>query len=682
MCEITKNCAKNYISQQNNKQENLQYESDWNSSQTFIFASHLHSVNKINFALKKIHQLYANNFVHSFLLALLFLTVGRVIWLSNNFPLLGSKSFSPLFHSFLLGIRCDLPVVAVFYAPLWSWILFSNGGSVRYKKITQFLFLLITFCCLLLNIIDTFYSPITGKRTGSELFTLLSDPGNKISTFVYDYWWMLVVVLGLTSLSVLLMPKNPTTISVFSLNKKGWIKLLWLLPIVAVWILANRAGVALKPLRSLHIADYAPTGNAALANSTPLQILSTWQNEKLPNPMHVSLPELEKILQPQRNYHNSSYPENKKNICLIIVESLSRDYTGFSNKKPYTPFLDSLSKECMRFEFCFANGTKSMDMLPAIFSGIPVLQEQNFINTGYAQNSIGTYLQLFADKGYDISFYHGANNGTMGFKAYFATQGFQNYFGLNELNSEFVKNNFDGTWGIFDEPYLQYWITELNQKKKPFFSSIFTLSSHHPYSIPAKYNSQFKEGPLKIHKSIQYTDFSLKKFFETAKQQSWYNNTVFVITGDHTSYSTEDYFYSPAGHFEIPFLIYNPKQTHDTTIAKITSQCGIIPTLLHYLNFNSSFYSVNPSALDQSEVGGSFHYSEGKYYYIQFPYVIAMNKSAEITDFLYQERGWKKRKNLPFTGSLFLEMKAAILARYHLYCKRLNDNSFSIQINK
>ena len=95
--------------------------------------------------------------------------------------------------------------------------------------------------------------------------------------------------------------------------------------------------------------------------------------------------------------------------------------------------------------------------------------------------------------------------------------------------------DFDGNWGIYDGPFLQRAVHEMDRLKEPFLSTIFTLSSHHPYSIPPAIKSQFPEGPLPIHASVRYTDACLRDFFTTAARSTWYSNTVFIITADHTA---------------------------------------------------------------------------------------------------------------------------------------------------
>ena len=112
--------------------------------------------------------------------------------------------------------------------------------------------------------------------------------------------------------------------------------------------------------------------------------------------------------------------------------------------------------------------------------------------------------------GYDTSFFHGAPNGSMGFLGFGNILGFKNYYGKTEYNND---ADFDGIWGIWDEPFFQYCAKTLNQKKSPFMATLFSVSSHHPFKIPEKYKGKFKKGPLEIHEPIGYTDFALKKFF-------------------------------------------------------------------------------------------------------------------------------------------------------------------------
>ena len=227
----------------------------------------------------------------------------------------------------------------------------------------------------------------------------------------------------------------------------------------------------------------------------------------------------------------------RQNVVVIILESFSREFFASLNKdmgegyKGYTPFLDSLIQHSKGFVNGFANGRKSIDGLPSVIASIPSLGVPYFLSP-YSGNKINSLASVLGNEGYHTSFFHGAPNGSMGFNAFMNLAGVDHYYGMDEYGND---EDFDGLWGIWDEPFLQFYADRLNTFPQPFFSSFFSVSSHHPFKIPQKYEGILKGGPLPIHQCIEYTDHSLKLFFQRISKMPWYKNTLFVITADHTS---------------------------------------------------------------------------------------------------------------------------------------------------
>lgn len=118
----------------------------------------------------------------------------------------------------------------------------------------------------------------------------------------------------------------------------------------------------------------------------------------------------------------------------------------------------------------------------------------------------------------------------MGFEAFAKSTGYKDYYGRTEFDRDprfGGEREYDGTWAIWDEPFLQFYAMKMTEFREPFVTSVFTASSHHPYVVPEKYKDIYKEeGTNPIHKCIRYTDMALRKFFETARKQPWYKNTI------------------------------------------------------------------------------------------------------------------------------------------------------------
>lgn len=574
------------------------------------------------------------------------------------------------------GVFFDLPLLAYFFLPLWIWMCLFPSLSASKPGVSRILMTVGAAPILTLNGIDTAYSRISGRRSGAEIFDLINDPGNSLGQYINDYWpgaALLVLVL------FFIYRYTPTQgLPIFKEFRVQWKKAIFSLVLFAgIWLFSARGGFHLKPLCTLHAGLYVRPELTLLTVSTPLNIISMPGGEEVPETQLMDLATATAIVNPVYvSDDNRTTPP--QNVVLIIVESLGRDYTGFLNNKPYTPFLDSFSRRCLNFRYCYANGTRSMEMVPSIFCGMPGMIETHYLNSGYAGNTIQNAFDVFHQAGYTTSFFHGAANGTMFFQGFLQQTGKVRYFGRDEYPKQDFQRDFDGNWGIFDEPYLQYFLKCCDTMRKPFFSAVFTLSSHHPYKVPVHLNQQFKEGKLPIHKSIRYADYALMKFFESAKRYRWFDNTLFVITGDHTSYGEDDYFYSPSGHFEIPLLFYS-KRIQPRVIDKTVSQCDIIPAIMNLGNIKGSFYGFGKNPFDSTYAGYSFHKEKNLYYIIRYPYALGMDADGDVKDFHLQHRNKKRPVNLAKEGTVYDSLLTTLKAHVQLFTHNIRNNQWFIK---
>lgn len=308
-------------------------------------------------------------------------------------------------------------------------------------------------------------------------------------------------------------------------------------------------------------------------------------------------------VQPYKEY--SREVESRPNIVIFIVESFGREYSGAFNKDKningyvsYTPFIDSLAGQSLIFPNTFANGRQSIHGMSSVLAGIPSLTDA-FTSSPYSNQKIQSIVSVCNDLGYDTSFYHGAPNGSMGFLGFGNILGFKHYFGKNEYNHD---EDFDGMWAIWDEPFLQYFAKNVG-KKQPFMSTVFTASSHHPFKIPEKYQGKFRKGTIEMHEPIQYTDYAIKEYFETAKKQPWFRNTIFVFTGDHTNQIAYGEYEKAMNRFAVPLIFYspNPKYNLKGVNMETAQQIDIYPTLADLIGYNKRIRSWGRSLVSDKQ---------------------------------------------------------------------------------
>ena len=660
--------------------------------------------------MQKLKALTNSNLLKQMLFAFGILSISRLVWFVANVFWLPPIGIDEYVYAHLVGIYFDIPVVALIYLPVWIWVVYGDSWRQQFPIVNRILFVISSMIVLIFNGIDTGYSQVTAKRSGFELFDTLGDDANRFAPYLTDNWY---IILGLAAMGYLIFKWVPVRGQYPDINFRTR-PLRGLVATAAfggLWLLSFRGGFQLRPLRAIDASNFVQPEIAPLVTSTPLQIISTWQRNGLPDfEFKIQFPANSTISSDPANsrayqwlFDNSTtltpFPMSRTldggwvqpNIVFIVVESLARDYTGFGNGKPFTPFLDKIAADpqTIQFPYCFANGTKSIEMVPSIFCGMPSLMSEFYVTSAYANNKVNNAYQLA--KGYKTAFFHGSNNGTMGFQSFLKQTGLQQYHGIDQYPSDLYKRDFDGNWGIFDEPYLQHFsncLDTLNNPNNPFFASVFTLSSHHPYTIPAPYLNKLPGSPGTVQHTIAYADIALQKFFQTASTKPWFKNTVFVITGDHTSHSDKEYFYSQSGHYEVPFLIYAPgidiKHISEKLIGreaiinsatqKTLSQCDIIPTLWNLLGANNPRLGFGRSAFDPSYKGYSTHIDKDLYYIIQYPFVLALNQQGEVVDYHKQIRNNNNAQKLPFKGQQFEWLRATLQCQMSEYSQRIKQN--------
>ncbi len=258
----------------------------------------------------------------------------------------------------------------------------------------------------------------------------------------------------------------------------------------------------------------------------------------------------------------------------------------------------------------------------------------------------------------------------MGFESYTLAHGFDKYYSRNDYVRE---KDFDGHWGIFDGPFFQFFIDELKVTKQPFLAGFFSLSSHQPYSLPEEFQGKFPKGSLEIHESIGYADDSLRKFFQRAKNEKWFANTIFIITADHTSKLETKKFQNQIGRYRVPLLIHSPDQSwkgFDTE--KVTQHSDIPKTILDFAGLPAEEMPATGVSILSGDQGFALNYADGQeYLFVTKNEVLKLNKNGDQKSYQYD---WE-------TGSMTTPVpnQDPILKAYLQYFQNgLMNNNLSI----
>jgi phosphoglycerol transferase MdoB-like AlkP superfamily enzyme len=565
------------------------------------------------------------------LVLLLFMSFCRLLFLLFNYSYFNDHSFLNLLKAFVFGLRFDLTITVILGLPFLFFHL--NGFPSFYKRpyqiLLKILYLIPAVFMLLMNCIDIGLFRFAGKRITADVFSIMSfgnDMGNTVPGMVMSFWYLLVILFVLIWLLNFAYNRislhSSRRVNGASLPISKLRKIIYHLLAVVIIFISFRGGLQYKPVNILTAAKYGTGPYASLVLNSPFTYVKTFGKSSLQEVHFFDQESLDRIYSPIKLKRDSA-EFSPLNVILLIMEGVGKEYIGkLSKEKSYTPFLDSLIEESLVFPNCFANGKRSIEGIPAILSGIPALMSEPFITSAYSGNSFNSLPSMLKSKGYYTAFYHGGTNGTMGFDNFSKSAGFDLYFGRKEYANE---ADFDGSWGVYDEPFLLRFASDMNKAKQPFFSCLFTISSHHPYSIPEKLKNTFSAGTLPIHQSVQYTDYSLRSFFKYASEQDWYQNTLFVITTDHTALAEHSFYFGRVGMYAIPQIFYRPDGSLKAVDQRVTQQIDIYPSILDYLNFDRDYFAFGSSVFDSTSERFAINYINDTYQFIQDDYSLILD---------------------------------------------------------
>ncbi len=553
--------------------------------------------------------------------------LGRGVFLWLNAEVLLRQTWQDIVFAFLHGLRFDVASLCVLNAPVLlalilpvpapragRWKMF---GALRAASIV-----LLNVPFLWLGIADAEYYKFTGKRSGADLAVFAGDAAAQAASLAQQYWALVLIALvqGVFVVYVArfveqrlsrgavhrssVSPEGPFSPHTkpqkltSGLAAKAAREVVFVAVFGAAVALGIRGGLQRKPLTTTHAYVFeANILNVFSLNST-LTVLHAGRHKGVPS-LHafaqledareawLTLSEqdgsAETVLSaeeaPWRLLPSKTLPPGGRfNIVVLVVESLGREFMGTGHSwAGDTPFLDSLAKRGLLFDDAFANGRRSIEAPWSIFAGIPSLMDEPYVSSAYKDNRLPALPRLLRQEGYSSAFFHGGKNGTMFFDTFARMSGFQRYVGMNEAPSALQKSAYDGTWGLFDGPFLDFVAQEMGLMPEPFLGGVFTLSSHNPYALPADLPVEQVERFTKdikhpLQKVLRYADASLEDFFAAASKAPWYDRTLFVVTGDHTSSSQHESYQNDVGFNRVPILLFAPSLEFKHGLARKLAQ--------------------------------------------------------------------------------------------------------------
>lgn len=544
-------------------------------------------------------------YLYIFLFGLSFLTISRFFLSMWNFDRVTNvNGWSEIFIS---GLRVDIATLSyLFVIPALITCLMINYKNL--KKIWLFFLriwiVLSIWLLVFMEVVTPSFILEYDVRPNRLFVEYLMYPSELMNMLLSGYKTELTIVTLLSSLTLYFSWKGSAVV----LNEPAmpvwyWRPLLAIL-VLLLGVMGARSSLGHRPLNPAMVAfSIDPLMNDLTLNSTYSMLFAVkqLQNEDDAFKYYGQMDEDEVINLvrdstnlglnkyfskefPTMASHKSSYRGQKKNLVILLQESLGARYVGKLGGLPLTPNIDKLMEEGWNFTNVYATGTRSVRGIEAIITGFSPTPARSVVKLGKSQSGFFSIAHLLKKNGYHTQFIYGGESHFDNMKSFFLGNGFDD---MQDFGT-FKEPTFVGSWGASDEDlyakaHLQFSV--LHEQRKPFFSLVFTTSNHTPFDYPDGRIELYNQPKETRENAAKYSDYALGKFFENAKKSAYWADTIFLIVADHDSRAYGDQLV-PIKHFHIPAVIVGSDIIHrqDTRLA---SQIDLPQTLLSLIGVDS-----------------------------------------------------------------------------------------------
>ncbi|RDC63227.1 LTA synthase family protein [Adhaeribacter pallidiroseus] len=557
-------------------------------------------------------QAYIRPFIY--LLFWLFVSfISKVLFLSYQYPQTATLPWSEIAKVFLYGLRMDASFAAYLcILPFFCFLLETFELSIRLTQLISFYTYVVVIIVAGLTIADLELYRAWGFRLDATPLQYLNTPREMFASvaatpiFLLLGLYLLLVVAWCTIYTRVVQPfLRPQTPDLTSRSSKiitAWCLLVLIIPM--------RGGLQHIPINQSDVYFSSRLFANHAAVNLPWNVLYTLNKrnlaatknpyEYLPAKTAHQLVDSLYALSPATATASPQILKNTRpNVLFIILESYTGKLVGCLGGEPgVTPNIDSIAQQGLLFKNIYAGGDRSEKGLVALLSGYPVQTTTSIIKLPRKTEHLPHLNKLLKIKGYTTSYYYGGELAFANIKSYLLNAGYDKLVSKFDFNS----SNYNSKWGVHDHVLLEKWLSDLKEEKQPFFSTLFTLSSHEPYDIPIPAKFPGTDEATLFKNSMFYTDQAIGQFIRTAKKQAWWSNTLIIMAADHGHRFPGDDPNYKSSKFRIPFLLSGGalKQAY-SPVTIIGSQTDIVPTILHQLNLPAESFKwgkdlLNPAA--------------------------------------------------------------------------------------
>ena len=499
---------------------------------------------------------------------------------------------------FLIGLRFDLILMCyIAFLPTVLISLLPDSVLKHFKKFFNIYFIFFLFLFLLMELSTLDFINQYDTRPNRLFLDYLIYPKEVVGTLLKSYLPSLIITTILLGIALFFAFKHGKKI--FYPQESNYKTKLLLFLVVAFFLFWGARG-SLTSKRPIN-ASNAIFCSDQMTNSLGLNSLYTvaFAAYSIKNEGDVKkygkMDELEAYTRvkkymdvtefipgevPFLHLQKPDAPQPKYNVVIFLQESLGAEYVGCLNGLPLTPELDKLAKEGLLFTNLYCTGTRSVRGIEQVTAGFLPNPSESIVKLGGSQQGFFTLADAFGRQNYDTSFIYGGMANFDNMASFFNGNGFKNIIDETDFDKDGKKYAMKGTWGYSDEDLAvkanEYY---KNLGNKPFFSLMFSTSNHEPFEFPDGRIDLYEQPKNTVHNAMKYADFSIGKFFELAKKEAYFKNTIFVIIADHNT-RTYGKNLVPVNKFHIPALIIAPNVEKGSTYDNLASQMDIPSTVL------------------------------------------------------------------------------------------------------
>ena len=499
---------------------------------------------------------------------------------------------------FLIGLRFDLILMCyIAFLPTVLISLLPDSVLKHFKKFFNIYFIFFLFLFLLMELSTLDFINQYDTRPNRLFLDYLIYPKEVVGTLLKSYLPSLIITTILLGIALFFAFKHGKKI--FYPQESNYKTKLLLFLVVAFFLFWGARGsltskrpinasnaifcsdqmtnsLGLNSLYTVAFAAYSMKNEGDVKKYGKMDELEAYTRVK----KYMDVTEFIPGEVPFLHLQKPDAPQPKYNVVIFLQESLGAEYVGCLNGLPLTPELDKLAKEGLLFTNLYCTGTRSVRGIEQVTAGFLPNPSESIVKLGGSQQGFFTLADAFGRQNYDTSFIYGGMANFDNLASFFNGNGFKNIIDETDFDKDGKKYAMKGTWGYSDEDLAvkanEYY---KNLGNKPFFSLMFSTSNHEPFEFPDGRIQLYEQPKNTVHNAMKYADFSIGKFFELAKKEAYFKNTIFVVIADHNT-RTYGKNLVPVNKFHIPALIIAPNVEKGITYDNLASQMDIPSTVL------------------------------------------------------------------------------------------------------